>query len=404
MNRGRIDVVHAVTASLSLVLFRGQLTYLRTAGFHPAALCSPGPEVADASSAEQIPILTVPMEREISPLRDFISLVRLWRLLREVRPAICNAGTPKAGLLVGLAARLNRVPCRVYTLRGLRFETATGLKRIILRFTERIACACAHRVICVSPSLRQVAIDSGFVSPARAVVLGSGSSNGVDPSRFAPTPERSQQAAALRLKLGIQPNQSVIGFAGRLTRDKGLPELVEAFQSLQKQFPDIVLLLVGGFEPGDPVPPKTRAAIASNANIVRVEFTANIDLYYLAMDVFALPTHREGFPNTVLEAQAAERPVVTTTATGAIDSIADNVTGLLVPVGDSSALAAALARLLANPDLAAGFGREGRRRVLREFTRQRVWDALAEEYLSMARNAQLSWLTESVETARSRTP
>jgi glycosyltransferase involved in cell wall biosynthesis len=394
MNQDGIDVVHAVTASMSLVLLKGQLSYLRTVGFHPAALCSPGSEVAAASAEESIPIVTTHMEREISLFRDLIALVRLWRLLRGLHPAICNAGTPKAGLLVGLAAWLNQVPCRVYTLRGLRLETATGLKRRILLVTERIACGCAHRVICVSPSLRQLAVRLGLVSGDKAVVLASGSSNGIDPSRFAPTPQKTEQASHIRQTLGIKPGQPVIGFAGRFTRDKGVPELLTAFQRVREKVPDVVLLLVGSYEPGDPVAPETRTAIESEPNVVTVEFTQNIDLYYLAMDIFVLPTHREGFPNTVLEAQAAERPVVTTCATGAIDSIEDGVTGLIVPVGDSVGLAEALKRLLADHSLAVQFGRAGRSRVLREFTQERVWSALADEYISLAKRARLSALAE----------
>jgi glycosyltransferase involved in cell wall biosynthesis len=394
VNQDRIDVIHAVTSSLSLVLLDGQLSYLRRAGFRPAALCSPGSEVADMRAEESIPVFTVGMEREISPLRDLIALVRLWRVLRGLRPAICNAGTPKAGLLVGLAAWMNRIPCRVYTLRGLRLETATGLKRRILQVTERIACGCAHRVICVSPSLRQLVVKLGLVPADKAVVLASGSSNGIDPSRFAPTQQKLEQASHIRRTLGIEPGQPVIGFAGRVTRDKGVPELLTAFQLVREKIPDAVLLLVGSYEPGDPVPPGTRTAIESGPNVVTVEFTQNIDLYYLVMDIFALPTHREGFPNTVLEAQAAERPVVTTYATGAIDSIADGVTGLLVPVGDSGALAEALKRLLADRSLAVQLGRAGRCRVLREFTQERMWSALADEYISLAKRARLSALAE----------
>ena len=383
MSRNRIDVVHAVTASLSLVLLKGQLSYLRAAGFHPAALCSPGPEVANVRAEESIPIITMNMEREISPFRDLTSLIRLWSMLRNLRPAICNAGTPKAGLLVGLAAWMNRVPCRVYTLRGLRLETATGLKRRVLLLTERVACGCAHRVICVSPSLRQLVVNLGLVSAEKAVVLASGSSNGVDPSHFVPTPQKLEKASHIRQTLGIEAGQPVIGFAGRFTRDKGVPELLTAFQLVRKKVPDAVLLLVGSYEPGDPVPPKTRAAIESEPNVVTVEFTPNVDLYYLVMDIFVLPTYREGFPNTVLEAQASERPVVTTRATGAVDSVQDGVTGLLVPPGDVSALTDALIRLLLDNDLARCMGRAGGERVLREFRSEVIWSALAVLYREM---------------------
>src|SRR5260370_15793121 len=110
------------------------------------------------------------MERDVSALRDFVSLVRIWRLLRRLRPTIWNAGTPKAGVLVMRAAWLARVPCRIYTLRGLRVETARGLKRMILFTSERIACACAHRVICVSPSLRDRAVDLKLAAPRKAIV------------------------------------------------------------------------------------------------------------------------------------------------------------------------------------------------------------------------------------------
>jgi glycosyltransferase involved in cell wall biosynthesis len=390
MNRGQIVVLHAVTSSLSLVLLRGQLSYLRDAGFHPAVLCSGDSDVELMQTREHLHVLTVPMEREISPLRDLISLIQLWRTLRELRPAICNAGTPKAGMLVGLAAWMNRVPCRVYTLRGLRLETATGLKRRILFISERIACGCAHRVLCVSPSLLQRAIELRLVPAKKAMVLAFGSSNGVDPSRFEPTPERLEEAKKIRSELGIENDQPVIGFIGRFTRDKGIPELLAAFQLVREKVPDAVLLLVGNYERGDSVPPETRTAIESEPNVVTVDFTPNVDLYYLLMDIFVLPTHREGFPNTVLEAQAAERPVVTTFATGAVDSVQKDVTGLLVPPGDVSALTAALVRLLMDNDLARGMGRTGRERVSREFRNEIIWEALASLYREMLKERGLS--------------
>jgi glycosyltransferase involved in cell wall biosynthesis len=376
----RIDVLHAVTSSLSLVLLRGQLSYLRADGFHPAVVCGPGPESEEMRATESIPVFTVEMEREISPLKDLISLVRASQLIRQLRPMVSNSGTPKAGLLVGLAACLNRVPCRVYTLRGLRLETTTGPKRWILRLTERIACACAHRVICVSPSLRRRAVELGLVLPEKAIVLASGSSNGVDPSRFFPTADRLAKAAEIRRQHRIGPHDAIIGYVGRFTSDKGVPELMAAFRLLRRSFPGAVLLLVGSYEQGDPVPPETRAAIESDSGVIRVDFTSEIATYYFVMDMLVLPTHREGFPNVVLEAQAAARPVVTTCATGASDSVCDGVTGLVVPVGDAVALADALMKLLSDRDLALRMGRAGRERVIREFRHETIWEALAGLY------------------------
>ena len=382
MTTEHIDTLHAVTSPLSLILLRGQLRRLQEAGFRPAALSAPGPFMSKAGLKDDVPMFTVAMEREVSPLKDFVSLVRVWRLLRRLRPSICNAGTPKAGLLVMLAAWIARVPCRVYTIRGLRCETARGLPRMILVAVERIACGCAHRVICVSPSLYSRAIELKLVGARKAVVLGSGSSNGVDVPRFAPTPSRVARAAEIRR--GLKHNAGpVIGFIGRFTRDKGVGELIEAFDLVRRRFADAVLLLIGSYEQGDAIEPKVRTRIDAGLGIEAIPFQPDIAPYYLAMDVFVLPTYREGFPNTVLEAQAAERPVVTTQATGAIDSVLDGRSGILVPVGDVHALADAIGELLADPAMARRFGRAGRERVEHQFQQEIVWDELIELYRAL---------------------
>ena len=383
MSSQRISVLHAVTDSMSTVLMRGQLAYLKTAGFDPALLSSPGKELEEIGRREGYPVFGVAMRRDISPLSDLRSLFEILRLLRRIKPVICNSGTPKAGLLVGLAAWLTRVPCRVYTLRGLRLETAKGVKRMILTITERVACFSANRVVCVSASLRERAIALGLVARSKTVLFGAGSSNGVDPSRFEPTPEKNALAAALRQESEIRPDQPVIGFAGRFTRDKGLPELVEAFQLIRKQFPKTALLLVGDYEAGDPVPENTRNVIESDPGIRCLRFTSQLELYYLAMNVFVLPTHREGFPVTVLEAQAAEVPVVTTFATGAVDAIDDGITGLLVPVGDAGKLAEGVLSLLSDPIKMHSMGRLGRERILRDFRNETVWEGLVSLYGAM---------------------
>jgi len=384
----RIDTLHAVTSPLSLVLLRGQLRHLQEAGFHPAALSAPGPFLEQAGLEDSVPVFSVRMEREVSPLRDFASLVRIWRLLRRLRPVICNAGTPKAGLLVMLAAWLARVPCRIYTMRGLRVETAHGLTRIILLSAERIACSCAHRVICVSSSLRDHAVKLKLVDPRKIVVLGSGSSNGVDAARFVPTPARLARAAEIRRELKLD-GRPLIGFIGRFTRDKGVGELTAAFDLVRQQFPDASLLLIGNHEQGDAIEPEVRARIDAGLGIVAIPFQPDIAPYYLAMDIFVLPTYREGFPNTPLEAQAAERPVVTTRATGAVDSVLDGNSGILVPVGDSGALADAIAKLLANPAMARRMGQAGRQRVEREFRQEIVWGELTELYRALLRERGL---------------
>src|SRR5258708_22787026 len=217
-NLNRPRLVLGVNSSIALGFLQGQLQYFQQCGFDVTVLC-PKPRRGEweVPRPDGVPIVDVPMERGISPWRDFVSLCRLWRTMRSLRGAVTKVGRPKAGLLGGLAAWLNRVPCRFYTLHGLRFETTKGLRRRLLVFAERLACRLAHRVVCVSHSVREKAVASGLASRERTVVLGSGSCNGVDASRFAATPRRMRQTAELRHQLRIPARAPAALFVGRLT-------------------------------------------------------------------------------------------------------------------------------------------------------------------------------------------
>jgi len=406
-NFARPRLVIAVNSAIAVGFLQGQLQYLRDRGFDVTAISPGGNRLDQMARIEGVRTIEVPMARQVSPLRDMVSLWRLWRIVRALRPTVTNVGTPKAGLLGGLAAWLNRVPCRFYTLRGLRFETTNGLKRRLLIYTERLACRFAHRVICVSKSVREMAMASGLTSWEKTVVFGCGGSNGVDASRFAPTSERITRAAELRRELGIPPSAPVMGFVGRLTRDKGVPELVEAFMRLRDQFPDLRLLLLGRFECEDPLPVETRRRLETHPQVVLMEHQqrdGNPPLadqpredwpvedtapYYSLMDVFVLPSHREGLPNVILEAQAACKPVVAARATGIVDAVADEETGLLFPVGDMEALTGAVARLLSDKALARKLACAGHERVKREFRQEQIWEALYQEYQGYLRTRDL---------------
>jgi glycosyltransferase involved in cell wall biosynthesis len=213
------------------------------------------------------------------------------------------------------------------------------------------------------------------------VVLGPGSCNGVDASRFAATPELMRRAATLRCQLGIPPEAPVVAFVGRLTRDKGIPELMEAFLRLDKQFPDLHLLLVGCFQNGDPVPADTRTCVETHPRVIFAGAVPDPTAYYAIADVVVLPSHREGLPMVALEAHAAGKPVVGAAATGIVNIVLDGETGLLFPVGDVPALATALAKVIADKSLARKLGAAGQDRVKREFQQERIWEALYREYL-----------------------
>ena len=375
-------ILNVMTSSLSVRFLAGQSEYLAKKGYEVTVVSSPGEQLNKAEH-DGVQTAAVSMEREISPWKDLVSLLRLLGVTRQLRPTITNVATPKAGLLGGLAAWMCGVPCRYYTLLGLRCETATGLKRKLLVLTERIACACAHRIICVSETLRQKAMALGVVEASRTTVLASGSCAGVDAKRFAPTAEVLRRAGEIRNSLGISVDAPVIGFVGRLTKDKGISELVEAYLEVRKNMPDLRLLLVGEREEGDPLPARTVWLVNNDRGIQCTGFVQDPADYYHVMDVFAFPTHREGFGNVTLEAHAAGKPVVAARATGVMDAVIDGVSGVVVPVGDARALARALELVIRDRKLAEALGAAGRERVLREFRQETVWEALAEEYLQL---------------------
>jgi glycosyltransferase involved in cell wall biosynthesis len=321
------------------------------------------------------------MDRSADPLGDVAALGRLVRVMRGIRPHIVNAGTTKAGLLGMLAARIVGVPVRIYLLRGLRLETTAGMWRGALGVAERLASACATRVLCVSESLRRLYETSGYAPASKLAVIGSGSSNGVDVEGFSPTDSLRKQAAALRAQLKIPAEALVIGFVGRLVRDKGILELLDAFSSVRIAFPDAVLLIVGGDLAGDRSDAVIESRLRSSGRVVLAGQVAEPAAYYGAMDVVAFPSRREGFPNVPLEAAAAGLAVAGFRVTGVVDAVEDGRTGTLVPKGDAAALAESLKRYLADPGLRSAHGTAGQRRVRELFSRERVWRAWAGAYL-----------------------
>lgn len=371
---------HGVSA---LGLMRGQLSLMREQGFEVIVVANPSIELDEVAIREGVQTLGVPMEREIRPFRDLMSLMSLVRTLRGLRPDIVNAGTPKAGLLGMLASWLSCVPVRIYTLRGLRLETTKGFKSLLLSVTERIAASCASRIVCVSNSLKDAYLSRGLTSAHKCVVLASGSSNGVDVRRFQLSDAQLFDVADLRKKYGINDADRVVGFVGRLTRDKGIVELYDAFCRLKPCMPDLKLLLVGDFEVGDPVPQATVQQLRNDPQVVVTGFVKGTETHFPLMTLLAFPSYREGFPNVPLEAAAAGLPVVGFAATGTVDAVFHGTTGTLVECGDIAGLADAIQNYLSDDLLRFRHGDAGRQRVAREFRNETVWQALIDLYVSL---------------------
>jgi glycosyltransferase involved in cell wall biosynthesis len=375
-------IVVGITHPQTCLTLTGRLRALREAGFRVTLVSSPGELVKRTAAREGAESLEVPIERKIAPLADMVSLARLWWLLLRLRPDLTEFSTPKAGLLGTLAAMLCGVPRRVYMLRGLKLETSTGLKRRILLAAERLAAGCAHVVLCNSESVRAEALALRIAPEGKLRVLGQGSSNGVDVERFAPG------LSDVRERLGLPREAPVVGFAGRLTRDKGVPELIEAFDTILKAEPKAHLLLVGWFDASeDALDAGLRRRIEEHPRIHCTGFVADTAPYYRAMDLMVLPTWREGFPNVVLEAAATGLAVITTLCTGSRDSVVPEVTGLLIPPGSPEAISEAVLKLLRDPERRNRMGQAARAWVAEHFADERVLGLATAFYMHMLKPA-----------------
>lgn len=371
--RAKNRVLYGTTIGLSANrLLRGQLAYMRGAGWDVHVVSSPDRELSAAAEREAVKAHALPMRREISPLQDLHSLIRWLLLLLRLRPAITNVSTPKAALLGNIAAFATRVPRRIYVIRGLRLEGTSGALRRILTALEKLTIVLSTDLVAVSHSLSDVLREEGLVKPGRTIhVIGAGSSNGVDIEGVRSARDDAKKES-LRDELGLT-GRTVIGYLGRLSADKGIDTLARAIsQDALSTRTDWSLLCVGGAESEGVLEPLSDTGV----HVVHVDHTQEPWKYLAIMDILCLPTRREGFPNVVLEAACLGIPTVTTDATGAVDSVIDEVTGYIVPVDDFAAMSSHLNSLVGDQRLRSQMGGAARERVEREFSNGTIWQGL----------------------------
>ena len=341
-------IIRAATIGASLNTFcRGLLAELKGQGFEVIALSSKDNSLSALAEREAIRTIGVPMERHIAPLKDFVSLFRLFRVFVKEKPVMVHSMTPKAGLLCMMASWLARVPVRVHTFTGLVFPTAKGLTKKVLMTTDWITCACATHVIPEGQGVLNDLKNNGITSKPMKV-LGYGNVMGVDMNRFSRRPEVMEKAALLQKK-----DVFTFVFVGRIVGDKGINELVHAFKALLAQdLPQKArLVLVGNYENKlDPISSDSKQAIDSTPEIDAVgpQYGDDLLAWYAASDCFVFPSYREGFPNTVLEAGAMGLPSIVTDINGSREIIIpyekdhQGATGLIIPSHKTEALQKAM--------------------------------------------------------------
>lgn len=380
----KVKIIRTSTVAGSLDTFcRGLLSELQEQdGYEILAVSSPGETLETLGRREGVRTAGVPMQRHISVFKDLRSLLGLIRVFRRERPRMVHSMTPKAGLLSMAAAWLCRVPVRVHTFTGLVFPTATGLTQKILMLTDRITCACATHVVPEGEGVRSDLINYRITrKPLR--VLGHGNVCGIDLAHYDPRlPEVRERAAGIR-----RPGVFTFVFVGRLVRDKGINELVEAFRRLSAEYRQARLLLVGPQEPElDPLAPDTVAEIQSNPAIEAVGRQGDVRPWLAAADAFVLPSYREGFPNVVIEAGAMGLPSIVTDINGSREIIIEGENGAIIPVRDVGALYAAMRRFTAERDGVAAMAANARQLVASRYEQSYVRRCLKQYYKEILSN------------------
>lgn len=325
-------ILHVVNIFFVLPFFIGnQFKYFKDKGYSMHVACSKSEHISEYAQQQGFDYIETPINRSISIVQDVKSVVNLCKYIKHNKINIVVGHTPKGGLLAMLSSWFCRVPNRIYFRHGIVYETSHGLKRFVLKNVDRIASLCSTKVVCVSPSVLRRSLEDKLSSRNKMRILGKGTCNGVDTIlQFNPKLVDKRKIEELRIKYGIKNNDFVIGYSGRLVRDKGIIELVRAFDLLENAG-NCKLLLVGMFEERDALPEDVKDRIKKDERIVFTGFiNGGMELYYSLMSVYVLPSYREGFPTGVLEAQAMGKPVITTRVTGCCDSIIDGVTGLFV--------------------------------------------------------------------------
>ena len=365
-------------------LLRPIIAHMSSRGFEVHVISAPGEGLERLRAWPGVTVHALPLRRRINLFWDLMSLLHLCLIFLRLRPDIVHANTPKAGLLGMIAASVMRVKVRVLTINGLPSMTGTGCRRRLLAATDWLACFLATRVLTISHSLGKAVTEGGLCPPDRIVTLGFGSSHGIDSRRFNPDAVGRAYREDVRRQYAIPQDSLVIGYVGRIVRDKGIEDLAAAWATLRVEHGDLRLLLCGDFEADDAVSAEVRNALLRDN---RVHFTAGFveetPPIYSAIDICVLPSHREGLGNVCLEASAMRIPVVATRIPGCVDAVEDGVTGLLVPPRDPESLAGALHRLILDPDLRRRLGEEGRRFVTARFSEEMVCNLLFSEYLAL---------------------
>ena len=380
-------LIRITTVPISLEkLLENQARFFKT--YYSVTLVSSQKEQLQRLAEEQgVNHFSLEMTRKITPLQDLRCLLQLIRFLRKDKPHIVHTHTPKAGIVGMLAAFIAGVPLRMHTVAGLPLMEAKGLKKSILYAVERLTYRCATHVYPNARGLMDFIQEKKLAGKTPLKCIGNGSSNGIDLTYFNPERVSKEQEMSFREKWNISKDDFVFLFIGRLVGDKGVNELVAAFEQLANKIPNAKLLLVGPQEPTlDPLKQVTIASIEKNPKIVSTAYQQDVRPFLKMAQVFVFPSYREGFPNVVLQAGAMGIPCIVSDINGCNEIIENEVNGLIVPPKSIQPLSEKMYSLYKDPEKRAIFIDRTKERIATNFERTHYWKLLLEEYKRLEKN------------------
>lgn len=321
------------------------------------------------------------LTRKITPIKDLIALYSLYRYLKREKPYIVHSHTPKAGIVGMLASKLARVPYRLHTVAGLPLMEATGAKRKILNFVEKLTYKSATDVYPNSYGLEKIILKENFCKKEKLKVIANGSSNGINTEYFDPKLYSDKVKNELKSKLKINKKDYVFVFVGRLVKDKGINELIKAFKRLSNKDFKCKLLLVGPFENElDPLEKDTLIEIKTNKNIISVGYQKDVRPYYSISNALVFPSYREGLPNVVLQAGAMNLPSIVSNINGCNEIIEDNINGIIIPPKNIETLFVAMKKLLENKSFNEKLTAQTRKTIYEKYDQNFVWQSILDVY------------------------
>ncbi len=373
-------LIRITTVPISLkILLKDQLRFMNQY-FDVVGVSSKGKELSDVEKDEGIRTIELNMSREITPVKDFISLIKMIFLLLKEKPNIVHTHTPKAGIVGMMASWVTRVPHRLHTVAGLPVMEATGKKKTILLIVEKLTYFCATKVYPNSYGLQEYILENNLTDKKKLKVIGHGSSNGIDTLHFDGTVEVLNQLKQIKAKYNLE-KQFVFCFVGRIVKDKGINELLYSFNKLTLEFENIRLLIIGKFEEElDPISEQSHKILDGNKNIINAGYQNDIRPYLVSSNCFVLPTYREGFPNVVLQASSMGLSSIVTNINGCNEIITHNENGLIVEPKDKDELYLAMKKYLEDEKLSKKLSSNSRKDIITKYDRKVFYQYLLEEY------------------------